>query len=241
MATTLPRAAGGRRAAGERLFYGSMAVAILVTVFIGFAPTYYLLDSFAGVTGLVHVHAAVFSAWVLLFLTQTALVAAGRVTLHRRLGLAGAALAPLLLAVGTATTIAVAERISGPPHFAPPGRAMLALVTLVAFGITAGLGLVKRRNAQAHKRLLLIATINLTLAAVNRLPLPQLMDSTAGRFATADLLFVPLIAWDVATRGWLHPMTVLGVAITVANEVLQLGLRDSAAWNDLSRWIISPR
>jgi uncharacterized membrane protein YozB (DUF420 family) len=216
-----------------------MAGAILVTVFFGFAPTYYLLDSFATVTPLVHVHAAVFTAWVLLLLTQTALVTAGRVNLHRRLGIAGGVLAPLLLIVGAATTIAVAQRISGPPHFAPPGRAMLALVTLVAFGLTAGLGLVKRRNPQAHKRLLLIATINLTLAAVNRLPLPQLIDSTAGRFAAADLLLLPLIAWDVVTRGRPHPMTVLGVAITITNEGLQLVLSSSAAWNELSRWIIS--
>jgi hypothetical protein len=74
---------------------------------------------------------------------------------------------------------------------------------------------------------------------VNRLPLPQLMDSTAARFAAGDLLLLPLIAWDVLTRGRPHPMTVLGVAITVANEVLQLVLAESAAWNDVSRWIIS--
>jgi hypothetical protein len=116
---------------------------------------------------------------------------------------------------------------------------MLALVGLVAFGITAALGLMRRRDTQAHKRLLLIATINLSIAAVNRLPLPQLVDSTAGRFLVADLLLVPLIVWDVATRGRPHRMTVLGVAITVANEGLQLILRDSVGWNNLSRWIIS--
>jgi hypothetical protein len=137
------------------------------------------------------------------------------------------------------TTIAVAQRISGPPHFAPPGGAMLALVGLFAFGITAALGLMKQRDAQAHKRLLLIATINLSIAAVNRLPLPQLVDSTAGRFLVTDLLLVPLIVWDVVTRGRPHPMTVLGVAITLGNEGAQLILRGSAGWNDLSKWIIS--
>ena len=172
MATMVPRAAAGRRGA-ERLFYGAMTLAILMTVFVGFAPTYYLLDSFAGVTPLVHVHAAVFSAWVVLLLAQTSLVAAGRVDLHRRLGIVGVALVPLLLIVGFATTIAVAQRISRPPILAPPGRAMVALIALVAFGVISGLGLALRRNSQAHKRLLLVATINLTIAAVNRLPLPQ--------------------------------------------------------------------
>src|SRR5829696_1447983 len=134
MATMLPRAATRRKAARERLFYGMMAVAILVTVFIGFAPTYYLLDSLAGVTPLVHVHAAV--------LGVGAVVADPDHADRSRPGEAaskarnrGSRAAPVLLVVGTATTIAVAQRISGPPHFAPPGHAMLALVTLVAFGL----------------------------------------------------------------------------------------------------------
>jgi FtsH-binding integral membrane protein len=238
MATMVPRAAAGRRGA-ERLFYGAMTLAILMTVFVGFAPTYYLLDSFAGVTPLVHVHAAVFSAWVVLLLAQTSLVAAGRVDLHRRLGIVGVALVPLLLIVGFATTIAVAQRISRPPILAPPGRAMVALIALVAFGVISGLGLALRRNSQAHKRLLLVATINLTIAAVNRLPLPQVFDGLAARFAVADLLLVPLIVWDVMTRGRPHPMTLLAIGITVGQEGLQLLLSGSAAWNELSRWIIS--
>jgi FtsH-binding integral membrane protein len=161
------------------------------------------------------------------------------VDLHRRLGIVGVALVPLLLIVGMATTIAVAQRISSPPILAPPGRAMVALINLAAFGVLSGLGLALRRNSQAHKRLLLIATINLTIAAVNRLPLPQLFDGLAARFAVADLLLLPLIVWDVMTRGRPHPMTLLAIGITVGQEGLQLLLSGSAAWDELSRWIIS--
>ena len=41
------------------------------------------------ITPLVHAHGALFSAWVLLFIMQTALVAQHRVAVHRRLGIAG--------------------------------------------------------------------------------------------------------------------------------------------------------
>ena len=65
-----------------------MALLILASVFVGFARTYYL----AGVFGaplpnkLIHVHGAVFSLWIVLLIVQTSLVTAGRVDLHRRLG-----------------------------------------------------------------------------------------------------------------------------------------------------------
>ena len=82
----------------DRLFYGGMAIAMGLTVFAGFSSTYYL-RFFAGgpeatLTGgpfsaLVHVHGALFTAWVLLFIVQTALVARRRVAVHRRLGVAG--------------------------------------------------------------------------------------------------------------------------------------------------------
>ena len=74
-------AAAGRH---DRLFYGGMAVALALTVLGGFAATYYLrfLDggpkaTFSGgpFTTLVHAHGALFTAWMLLFIVQTALVA----------------------------------------------------------------------------------------------------------------------------------------------------------------------
>jgi hypothetical protein len=79
--------------AHDRLFYSSMAVVMALTVFAGFAPTYYLRASFgapvtvsgsAVLTPLVHVHAVLFSAWVLLFIAQTTPVATRRVSMARQ-------------------------------------------------------------------------------------------------------------------------------------------------------------
>src|SRR5438093_1606407 len=67
----------------EHRFYVTMALAILITVFWGFAPSYYF-KPFAPVEThplpiLIHAHAIVFSAWILLLLCQTTLVTAGPV------------------------------------------------------------------------------------------------------------------------------------------------------------------
>ena len=114
------RAAIAGREAGkhDRLFYGGMAVAMGLTVLAGFASTYYLRFLTGGpkatlsggpFTTLVYVHGALFTAWVLLFIVQTALVAGRRVAVHRRLGGAGAVLAAAMIVAGTFIAIATAN------------------------------------------------------------------------------------------------------------------------------------
>jgi len=79
-----PGAAARGRSRDHRFFTG-MAIAMLLTVFVGFAPTYYLGAAFGAgqLPTLLHVHGAVATAWMLLFLTQATLVSAGRTDLHR--------------------------------------------------------------------------------------------------------------------------------------------------------------
>jgi hypothetical protein len=42
---------------------------------------------------IVHIHAAIFTTWMLLLITQTALISAHRVRWHRKLGVSGFVLA----------------------------------------------------------------------------------------------------------------------------------------------------
>src|SRR5438132_14284314 len=79
-----------------------MALLMLATVFVGFAPTYYLAGMFLAPLPslIIHLHGAAFSAWIVLLVTQTSLVSAGRVDIHRRLGSAGFLLAFLMLMLG---------------------------------------------------------------------------------------------------------------------------------------------
>src|SRR3954454_7896692 len=110
----------------DRLFFSGMAVAIAVTIFAGFAPTYYLLGLLHGVTSrgvvagseltpLLHVHAAIFSLWIVLFVTQTSLIARGRYALHRALGMTSLLLAAAMLVVGYLTATHAARIGSSPP------------------------------------------------------------------------------------------------------------------------------
>jgi hypothetical protein len=64
----------------DHLFFPGVAWLMLLTVFIGFAPSYYLAGALRAPlpSVAIHVHAAVFSCWILLLIAQTSLTVAGR-------------------------------------------------------------------------------------------------------------------------------------------------------------------
>src|SRR5882724_3255509 len=56
---------------------------------------------------IVHFHAAAFVGWLLLLSTQVLLIRAGKVHIHRNLGVAGAVLAVVVVVIGPATALTV--------------------------------------------------------------------------------------------------------------------------------------
>ena len=72
-------------------FYPHIALALALFVIIGFLRNYYFrfLTDLPPMVTVVHLHAIVFTGWLVLFVVQTRLIAAHRVAIHMRLGLAG--------------------------------------------------------------------------------------------------------------------------------------------------------
>ena len=161
----------------DRAFFSTMAIITACTIIAGFSRTYYL-KALTGAPSLplfVHVHAAIFTSWLVLLVVQTTLVARGRSDIHRRLGVAGAVLAALMFSVGTVTAVTGArlgyrgipgqEFPDAESFMLVPLRDILVFATLVAWDSW-------RHNAPAHKRLMLTAAIGgLLPPAAARLPL----------------------------------------------------------------------
>lgn len=235
--TANTRAVGRRR---EHLFYIGMAVVIVGTVFSGFAPTYYLRQFF-GVEPLIpllHVHGLVFTSWIVLLLTQTALVAANRTDVHRRLGIAGALVAVLLVVVGTLTAIIRARQGAAPPG-GPPPLVFLAipLFDMLVFSSLVGAGFYFRRRPDVHKRLMLLATISILAAAIARLPLGILKAGPPVFFGLTDLFIVACIIYDLITRRRIHRATAWGGLLIVASQPLRLMLSGTSAWMSFAAWL----
>jgi len=233
------------RAAGthDRLFYGAMAVAMGVTVFTGFAATYYLRLFSGGpkatlnggpFTTLVHVHGALFTSWVLLFIVQTALVSSRRVAVHRRLGVAGALLAAAMVAAGSTLAIATAARGAAPPGMTPLGFLAIPLFDMVLFAGFITTALVKRRDKEAHKRLMLLAYVSIITAAIARLP-GVLPLGPPAFFGLSLICIVVGAVYDFVSRGRLHKVYLWGGAVIVMSVPLRLAISSTGAWQGFAK------
>lgn len=189
----------------ENLFFSGMAVQILGTVFLGFARSYYLAGVFKAPLPnlIVHIHGAVFSSWILLLIAQTALVAAGRVDLHRRLGLLGFALACLVVILGllAATDSLGRHFAAGEPGVGAKAFYAIPIADMVVFSTLVYFAFRERFSPAAHKRLILIATIALLDAAFVRWPIPAAWwDLQTAQMCCYPLLLL-LMGYDLWSTG----------------------------------------
>ncbi|MGE0404915.1 MAG: hypothetical protein AB7O65_01350 [Candidatus Korobacteraceae bacterium] len=230
----------------DRVFYSGMAIALALTVFVGFAPTYYLRSYFGApitangstsLTLLAHVHAVVFTGWVLLVLVQTALIARHRVALHQRMGIAGATLAIVMMVVGSATAIKAAARGAAPLGVNPLVFMAIPLADMVVFAGFIGTAMWWRRNKETHKRLMLLAYISLVAAAVARLP-GMLPLGPLAFFGFAFLFVVAGMLYDVISRGRIHRAYILGGALFVASVPLRLMISGTATWHRFAEFLV---
>lgn len=231
-------ARGKRR---ERLFYTGMSVVFLFTVFAGFARTYYLRPYFGtpALTPLLHLHGVVFTSWLVLLLAQTALVAANRTGVHRRLGMAGAVVAVLMVLVGTTTAIVRAKVVEVPPGSPSPLAFLtIPLGDMLVFATLVGAGFYFRRRADVHKRLMLLATVAILPAAVARLPFAFIQQAgPLAFFGLPDLFILVCLAYDLVSRGRFHRANVWGGLLVVVSHPLRLVVGHTRVWLAFAEWL----
>jgi hypothetical protein len=247
MATAAAIASSPRPSAKyDRVFYSSMAIAMALTVLVGFGPTYYLklfgdapMATLSGgpMTPLVRTHAVLFTAWVLSFIAQTALVAQHKVAVHRRIGIAVALLAACMVIAGTLTALHTAARGAAPPGIDPLSFLMIPLSDMLMFSSFVAVALRLRANREAHKRLMLLAYVSIVIAAVARLPgvLPL------GPLAFFGLGFVFIlfgIAYDLFSRRRVHPVYVWGGLLLLVSVPLRLVISQTEAWKSVARSLV---
>jgi hypothetical protein len=226
------------------IFFTAMAIAAAVSVFIGFARTFYLKaylhSSGPPLTPLLIVHGVLFTSWIVVFVAQTVLVAAHRTPVHRQLGWIGAALASLMVIVGVVTGI-VRSKVAE----TPPGLPQLAFLTvplgdMFVFGCLVAAAVYYRRRPEIHKRLMLIATLAVLPAAFARWPFAfaQRQDLLVA-FGLADIGVVIILAYDFSTRRRLHPATVLGGLLLVGSHPLRMIIGATEPWLAFATWLTS--
>jgi len=217
----------------ERIFFALMAVLLCASVLLGFSRTYFLVGVVRAPlpNALVHVHGAVFSLWMLLFLTQTTLISARRVAWHRSLGIFAFCLAPIMTILGAVTSIDGLRRgVSIGPLGSAPALA-ISLLGMVIFPILICAAWRTRRKPDAHKRLVLLATLSLVEAGFGRFPWRTLgLTPAVGAQGMVVLFLVFLVAYDLLSLRRVHRTTMWAAPLTMAFSVLAVPIGMTPWW-----------
>jgi hypothetical protein len=105
-----------------------------------------------------------------------------------------------------------------------------------AFGLIVTLGILKRKDADTHKRLMLLSSAAILEAAVGRLPLDFIAQAAPLSFYLgADLVILAGIAFDKLSRGEVHKVWVWGGGALVMSQILRVAIMHSDPWLAFAR------
>jgi len=225
----------------DRIFYTGMGVPIALTTFAGFARSYYLGPWFETPKGtpevgaLLHLHGAVFTAWIALNVVQPALIANRNPGLHRRIGVFGAGIAAAMVILGNVAAVAAMHGGfigMGDPHafYAIPFFAINTFAVIVALAIF------WRNRAETHKRLMLLSATQIVEAAVARIPLDTIVAGAPYSFMIVpDLIIVAGAGYDWFSRGKVHKVWIVGGGLVIASQMLRLWISQTEPWLAFAR------
>ena len=239
----------------DRWIFVFMAAWFIAIVLAGFIP-----DSLMKVemvrTGqrppfplVLHMHAVVMGAFLLLLFTQTWLMATGRKALHMQLGVAGMLLAVLVVIVGFVLVPTMYHLLWNAAQAAvtPEAKAstqqglqfwdnitLLQLRIGFLFPLFMAIGLKARgREAGLHKRMMILATVIPLPAGIDRIPwLPHTMPASP---LSVDLYTLaalsPMFVWDVVRNGRVHRAYWIWIATYLPCAIAVHTLWNSEWWH----------
>ena len=155
--------------AWDRNVYLALVILSWIGIFMGFGID---IQRHVAKSGLhypliVHLHAFLFVGWMILLTTQVLLIRFKRYGIHRTLGLILVAWAAAMAVVRPVTAWIMEKAALHTPD-ADPGFLAIQVGDILIFTTLVIAGVLSRRLPSAHKRLMLLATFDLTNAGFAR-------------------------------------------------------------------------
>jgi hypothetical protein len=241
----------------DRNFFLLMISFAWLALLSGFINDAYLLTA-AGrfhFPWIVHLHALVYWGWMVLFTAQLLYIRKNQFQLHKKLGMAGVAMAVMVVIMGIATAL-ITEYVKFGTQYSDPAFVSVMLGDMLVFTGLAASGLYFRKNPSAHKRLMLLSTLILTDAGFGRglsVWLASLMGKPYWEYSNFSDGFWPFVVrqlscpftlilfvgiYDLITRRRLHPAYVLGVLWALSIDVTAGWLYFNDSWLKIATKLI---
>ena len=192
---------------------------------------------------IIHVHAVVFSGWMLILTTQVLLVLGDKVAVHRKMGwLAGgwaglmAVMGPLAAVVSQAVNFGTP--ISDPPFLSVQFLNLAGFLTLLSWGISL------RSNPAAHRRLMILSTVALADPGFSRFsgwlwptPPSSVVVVFLWVFYGNVLLVGLMLGWDLWKKRLVRSAVIAGISL-LGLECIETWLYFYPPWRQMTTgWV----
>jgi hypothetical protein len=191
----------------------------------------------ASISPAVHAHALVYFGWLALFSYQVSLPASGRTDRHRQLGKYLVGYAGLMIVMGvTVMLVRFAERVTAGQTDLASAMLIHPLTDMMVFPVLFGLAVHYRKLPSVHKRLMVVATTMLLIAAVGRM---KFLGDPPG-LVVYDLVWLSPI-WiamirDAVVHRKLHPAYAVSL-LALSLLPLRVMLVSTAPYQSFATWL----
>ena len=222
-------------------FYLGFALVGLLVIALGFGTTYYapMVRRTFSAPWFVHLHGAFSLGWVLLVVVQSQLVRTRRTPLHRRVGQAAIPLALLVWASGVATGVWAAARDLPQQGTAATSSLAGTILSLSLYLLLVVSAVATRRRPDWHKRLAVLATVQLLWPAFFRLRhwVPAVPDPDIWfAFVLAYSPIVVAAVRDKLRYGRIHPVWLFIGPAVVVEQSMEFILFDRGPLRAFGQW-----
>ena len=221
-------------------FFFVYALVLLAIVLAGFAPSLYLRVAFENppIPLYLHIHGAILTGWFVWLVAQTWFVQSGNTALHRKLGVFAAAYGLLVVAGALMATFNAVERDlshgitfdTSMAEIAPEVGGDLTYLNFIrgviwgnitgatTFAVLLIAAIRLRSRPDAHKRLLLVATVAILGPALARIARLEILGGEQGPFIPLALLtlLASIAIYDLLTLRKIHLATAVAVFFAIA-------------------------
>ena len=219
--------------AWDRIFFTAMVFLLWATVLFGFAKTYFLAGMVSAPlpNTLIHVHGAVFTLWMVLLAVQVGLISAKKVKRHKQLGLAGFGLAVAMVVLGVlAGTDALRRGMDGASGLGAKTFYVIPLTGILAFGVLVYFAYRARFKPAVHKRLILIATVGISEAAIARWPVGVLQVHPMVRLLIILSFLLMVVGYDLVSLKRVHKTTLWASAFVMTVMLVRVPFAMTPLW-----------
>ena len=228
-------------------FFTILGLLMLVFAIAGFWPQY-----FSAVTGqnpaattqfwLIHVHAALFVGWLLIYISQASLIFAGRARIHIALGPWLAIYGFVIAAIGVFAALRLAVRFGERVGNFEEAAAFVfyPLIDMVYLAGFLAAAVIFRKRPDLHKRAMFLATYSIATVGGGRFV--ERMVGLDSAWVWQSLMLAPLllaIGYDLLVCRRMYAIMTVGLAV----HFLRLNAEPftkSEWWLPLGRILIAP-